>query len=142
MNMVETSSSSLFRQNAPVAAVPAERQMDESKNQINTATRGSGTDKDVSASVQDAGGSSTPSKEELGSAVESINQFVSAQMRTLNFSVDESSGKAVVKVIDFETKDISDSTYKREEVLKMASAIKRLQDDLGSAMGLLVNNQV
>lgn len=141
MNMVETSSSSLFRQNAPVAAVPAERQMDESKNQINTATRGSGTDKDVSASVQDAGGSSTPSKEELGSAVESINQFVSAQMRTLNFSVDESSGKAVVKVIDFETKDVI-RQIPGEEVLKMASAIKRLQDDLGSAMGLLVNNQV
>lgn len=141
MNMVETSSSSLFRQNAPVAAVRAERQMDESKNQINTATRGSGTDKDVSASVQDAGGSSTPSKEELGSAVESINQFVSAQMRTLNFSVDESSGKAVVKVIDFETKDVI-RQIPGEEVLKMASAIKRLQDDLGSAMGLLVNNQV
>lgn len=141
MNMVETSSSSLFRQNAPVAAVPAERKMDESINQINTATRGSGTDKDVSASVQDAGGSSTPSKEELGSAVESINQFVSAQMRTLNFSVDESSGKAVVKVIDFETKDVI-RQIPGEEVLKMASAIKRLQDDLGSAMGLLVNKQV
>lgn len=141
MNMVEMSSSLLFRQNAPVAAVPAERQMDESKNQINTATRGSGTDKDVSASVQDAGGSSTLSKEELGSAVESINQFVSAQMRTLNFSVDESSGKAVVKVIDFETKDVI-RQIPGEEVLKMASAIKRLQDDLGSAMGLLVNNQV
>ncbi len=141
MNMVETSSSSLFRQNAPVAAVPAERKMDEFKNQINTATRGSGTDKDASASVQDAGGSSTPSKEELGSAVESINQFVSAQMRTLNFSVDESSGKAVVKVIDFETKDVI-RQIPGEEVLKMASAIKRLQDDLGSAMGLLVNNQV
>lgn len=141
MNMVETSSSSLFRQNAPVAAVPAERKMDESINQLNTATRGSGTDKDVSASVQDAGGSSTPSKEELGSAVESINQFVSAQMRTLNFSVDESSGKAVVKVIDFETKDVI-RQIPGEEVLKMASAIKRLQDDLGSAMGLLVNKQV
>ncbi len=115
--------------------------MDEFKNQINTATRGSGTDKDASASVQDAGGSSTPSKEELGSAVESINQFVSAQMRTLNFSVDESSGKAVVKVIDFETKDVI-RQIPGEEVLKMASAIKRLQDDLGSAMGLLINKQV
>lgn len=141
MNMVETSSSSFFRQNASVAAVPAERKMDESINQINTATRGSGTEQGVFVSVQDAGSSSTPSKEELGSAVESINQFVSAQMRTLNFSVDESSGKAVVKVIDFETKDVI-RQIPGEEVLKMASAIKRLQDDLGSAMGLLVNKQV
>ena len=36
-----------------------------------------------------------PSAAELGEAVESINQFVNAQMRTLNFSVDENSGKEI-----------------------------------------------
>jgi len=82
-----------------------------------------------------------PSAAELGEAVESINQFVNAQMRTLNFSVDENSGKAVVKVIDFETKDVI-RQIPGEEVLKMASAIKKLQDDLGSATGLLINSKV
>ncbi|MDZ7869455.1 MAG: flagellar protein FlaG [Rheinheimera sp.] len=84
---------------------------------------------------------SAPSAAELGEAVESINQFVNAQMRTLNFSVDENSGKAVVKVIDFETKDVI-RQIPGEEVLKMASAIKKLQDDLGSATGLLINSKV
>lgn len=82
-----------------------------------------------------------PTAAELGDAVESINQFVNAQMRTLNFSVDENSGKAVVKVIDFETKDVI-RQIPGEEVLKMASAIKKLQEDLGSATGLLINSRV
>ncbi len=82
-----------------------------------------------------------PTGAELGEAVESINQFVNAQMRTLNFSVDENSGKPVVKVVDFDTKDVI-RQIPGEEVLKMASAIKRLQEDLGSATGLLINSKV
>ena len=78
---------------------------------------------------------------QLGDAVERINQFVNAEMRTLNFSVDENSGKAVVKVIDFETKDVI-RQIPGDEVLRMASAIKRLQDDLGSATGLLIDSKV
>lgn len=79
--------------------------------------------------------------EQLGEAVKSINEFVSAEMRTLNFSIDENSGKAVVKVIDFETKDVI-RQIPGDEVLRMASAIKRLQEDLGSATGLLIDNKV
>ena len=82
-----------------------------------------------------------PTGAELGEAVESINQFVNAQMRTLNFSVDENSGKPVVKVVDFDTKDVI-RQIPGEEVLKMASAIKRLQEDLGSATGLLIDSKV
>lgn len=78
---------------------------------------------------------------QLGEAVERINQFVNAEMRTLNFSVDENSGKAVVKVIDFETKDVI-RQIPGDEVLRMASAIKRLQEDLGSATGLLIDSKV
>lgn len=81
------------------------------------------------------------SAEQLGEAVKSINEFVSAEMRTLNFSIDENSGKAVVKVIDFETKDVI-RQIPGDEVLRMASAIKRLQEDLGSATGLLIDNKV
>lgn len=141
MNVVEMSSSSVLRQNGITPTLPTEQVIDETKDQINTATRSSRADKAFDAPAQEPAVTNPPSKEELGFAVESINQFVSAQMRTLNFSVDESSGKAVVKVIDFETKDVI-RQIPGEEVLKMASAIKRLQEDLGSAMGLLINNQV
>jgi flagellar protein FlaG len=51
--------------------------------------------------------------DELGGAVENINQFVNSQGRTLNFSV-----------------------------LTMAKAIKRLQEDLGSATGLMFDKTI
>lgn len=110
--------------------------------EVRTATRQSQEAKNLPA--EDAAQTKAqpaPTAAELGDAVESINQFVNAQMRTLNFSVDENSGKAVVKVIDFETKDVI-RQIPGEEVLKMASAIKKLQDDLGSATGLLINSKV
>jgi flagellar protein FlaG len=96
---------------------------------------------DVVAAKAEAKAETAPTGAELGEAVESINQFVNAQMRTLNFSVDENSGKPVVKVVDFDTKDVI-RQIPGEEVLKMASAIKRLQEDLGSATGLLINSKV
>ncbi len=141
MNVVEMSSSFTQRQNGTAPSLPPERVMNDTKNQIDTASRSSGAENVAETPAQNSADSVTPSREELGTAVDSINQFVSAQMRTLNFSVDENSGKAVVKVIDFETKDVI-RQIPGEEVLKMASAIKRLQDDLGSAMGLLINKQV
>ena len=79
--------------------------------------------------------------DELGEAVENINQFVNSQGRTLNFSVDEESGKPVVKVIDFETKEVI-RQIPSEEVLTMAKAIKRLQEDLGSATGLMIDKKI
>ncbi len=79
--------------------------------------------------------------DELGEAVENINQFVNSQGRTLNFSVDEESGKPIVKVIDFETKEVI-RQIPSEEVLTMAKAIKRLQEDLGSATGLMFDKTI
>jgi flagellar protein FlaG len=81
------------------------------------------------------------SADELGEAVENINQFVNSQGRTLNFSVDEESGKPIVKVIDFETKEVI-RQIPSEEVLTMAKAIKRLQEDLGSATGLMIDKTI
>lgn len=81
------------------------------------------------------------SEDELGNAVENINQFVNSQGRTLNFSVDEESGKPVVKVVDFETKEVI-RQIPSEEVLTMAKAIKRLQEDLGSATGLMFDKTI
>lgn len=137
MNSVEMNSVMRQQRN-----VPPPKDLVTDDNEVRTATRlpqdatKPSIENAVVTKAQDA-----PSVEELGEAVESINQFVNAQMRTLNFSVDENSGKAVVKVIDFETKDVI-RQIPGEEVLKMASAIKKLQDDLGSATGLLINSKV
>lgn len=137
MNSVEMNSVMRQQRN-----VPLPKELVAGDNEVRTATRlpqdavKPPTENAVVTKAQDA-----PSAEELGEAVESINQFVNAQMRTLNFSVDENSGRPVVKVIDFETKDVI-RQIPGEEVLKMASAIKKLQDDLGSATGLLINSKV
>jgi flagellar protein FlaG len=80
-------------------------------------------------------------EDELGEAVENINQFVNSQGRTLNFSVDEESGKPVVKVVDFETKEVI-RQIPSEEVLTMAKAIKRLQEDLGASTGLMIDKTI
>jgi flagellar protein FlaG len=142
MNAVELNSATLVRPTGNSVPARQNQLAEESKAQVSTATQISQaqTLNRVEAE-KNAVNEPVITAEQLGTAVESINQFVNAQMRTLNFSVDETSGKAVVKVIDFETKDVI-RQIPGEEVLKMASAIKRLQDDLGSATGLLINNQV
>ncbi len=120
---------------APKVAANAAVELDKKKSD----------DKTVPPEVvtQQADGTSSQSltADELGEAVESVNQFVNAQGRTLNFSVDEESGKPVVKVIDFETKEVI-RQIPSEEILTMAKAIKRLQDDLGSATGLMFDKTI
>ncbi len=141
MNAVELNSATLVRPTGNSVPARQNQLAEESKAQVSTATQISQAQTPNRAEAEKDAVNEPVTAEQLGTAVESINQFVNAQMRTLNFSVDETSGKAVVKVIDFETKDVI-RQIPGEEVLKMASAIKRLQDDLGSATGLLINNQV
>lgn len=141
MNAVELNSATLVRPTGNSVPARQNQLAEESKAQVSTATQISQAQTPNRVEAEKDAVNEPVTAEQLGTAVESINQFVNAQMRTLNFSVDETSGKAVVKVIDFETKDVI-RQIPGEEVLKMASAIKRLQDDLGSATGLLINNQV
>ncbi len=141
MNAVELNSATLVRPTGNSVPARQNQLAEESKAQVSTATQISQAQTPNRTEAEKDAVNEPVTAEQLGTAVESINQFVNAQMRTLNFSVDETSGKPVVKVIDFETKDVI-RQIPGEEVLKMASAIKRLQDDLGSATGLLINNQV
>lgn len=108
--------------------------------ELNTETGGSETPV-VQSKAQSEQVKLPISAEDLGQAVEDINQFVNSQGRTLNFSVDEESGKPVVKVIDFETKEVI-RQIPSEEVLTMAKAIKKLQEDLGSATGLMFDKTI
>lgn len=71
--------------------------------------------------------------EELKSAVEKVQAFVSATTSDVNFSIDKDSGNTVVKVIDRSTKEVI-RQIPSKEMLEMAQALDRLQ-------GLLVKNQ-
>lgn len=72
------------------------------------------------------------SKEVL-EAVQNLNDFVQKNRRELNFSVDELTGHAVVKVIDYETKDVI-RQIPAEEILDVARRVAEQDDGKGSLL--------
>ena len=81
------------------------------------------------------------SKTELQQAVDVVNQAVALEQRSLSFSIDDASGRSVIKVIDYETDELI-KQIPSEELLKVAQDIKRLQEEMGQSIGLLIDNKV
>jgi flagellar protein FlaG len=81
------------------------------------------------------------SRAELQQAVDVVNQAVALEQRSLSFSIDDVSGRSVIKVIDYETEELI-KQIPSEELLKVAQDIKRLQEEMGQSVGLLIDNKV
>ncbi|WP_301003799.1 flagellar protein FlaG [Arsukibacterium sp.] len=81
------------------------------------------------------------SKAELQQAVDVVNQAVALEQRSLSFSIDDVSGRSVIKVVDFATDELI-KQIPSEELLKVAQDIKRLQEEMGQSIGLLIDNKV
>lgn len=64
--------------------------------------------------------------ERLKQAADMINKTIQSFARNLNFSVDEDTGKTVVKVVDMETGDVI-RQVPSEEALAIAKALDSLQ---------------
>jgi flagellar protein FlaG len=79
-------------------------------------------------------------EETVDEALTQINDFVQSKNRQLNFSVDEDSGRQVIKVTDAGSGDVI-RQIPTPEVLKLSARIQELQSDLGSAVGLFFDNQ-
>lgn len=75
--------------------------------------------------------SKDPDSSKLKTAVQEIEKFVQSVKRNLEFSIDETSGKVVVKVIASETGEVV-RQIPSEEVLKLA-------DNLSNASSVLFN---
>ncbi|MEW5681716.1 MAG: flagellar protein FlaG [Pseudomonadota bacterium] len=88
-----------------------------------------------------AAGTQEISKAELQQAVDVVNQAVALEQRSLSFSIDDVSGRSVIKVVDFETDELI-KQIPSEELLKVAQDIKRLQEEMGQSIGLLIDNKV
>lgn len=88
-----------------------------------------------------AAGAQEISKTELQQAVDVVNQAVALEQRSLSFSIDDVSGRSVIKVVDFETDELI-KQIPSEELLKVAQDIKRLQEEMGQSIGLLIDNKV
>lgn len=81
------------------------------------------------------------STDTIKTAVDELSDFAKASNRRLNFSVDESSDRPVVKVTDTESGEVI-RQIPSEEVLKLSERLRNLQSDLGNAVGVLFNKQV
>lgn len=91
-----------------------------------------GSDMPVTVSEKEA------TKEELSSeevleAVQNLNDFVQKTRRELNFSVDDQTGRTVVKVIDHETKDVI-RQIPAEEILDVARRVAEQNDEKGNLL--------
>jgi flagellar protein FlaG len=70
--------------------------------------------------------SATPSSEQVAQAVKDINKAMQALSQDLEFSIDESSARTVVKVVDQTTREII-RQMPTKEALEIAEALDRVQ---------------
>lgn len=77
----------------------------------------------------------------LPEAVNAVSDFLQAKNRDLTFSVDEKTDRSIVKVVDSQSGELI-RQIPSEEVLALAERIKSLHDDIGTRVGILINNEV
>lgn len=84
------------------------------------------------AAVKEEGKSEQTEQDKLKVAVQEIEKFVQSVKRNLEFSIDEPSGKVVVKVIASESGEVI-RQIPNEEVLKLANSLNDASSLLFSA---------
>lgn len=73
------------------------------------------------------------SRQELEEAVKAVNDFLKPINNSIQFNLDDDTGKTIVKVIDLATKDVI-RQFPSEEMLSIAKAIDKMK-------GLLVQQK-
>ena len=82
-----------------------------------------------------------PTSEEVKVAVEKLNTQILSLQRELSFSVDEGSGRTVVRVIDSETGDVV-RQIPTDQMLRLARQIDIILSEVGEQVsGLLLEEQ-
>lgn len=79
--------------------------------------------------------------QDLDIAVQEIQSFLQVQNRNLAFSIDDDTKRSVVTVKESSSGDVI-RQIPSDEVLRLAERIKDLQQDIGSSVGVLLNNKV
>lgn len=80
-----------------------------------------------------AAGAQPASRAEVAEAVRQANEFIKPVSDSIEFSLDQDSGKLVVKMVDLETRQVI-RQFPSEEMLALARAMDKLQ-------GLLVEQK-
>lgn len=73
-----------------------------------------------------ATGGAQPSRNEVEESVDTLNQFVKSLNNPMLFSIDEDTGKTVVKIVDSSTQEVI-KQIPSEEVLSIAKALDKLK---------------
>ncbi|MCB5227744.1 flagellar protein FlaG [Alishewanella sp. 16-MA] len=82
-----------------------------------------------------------PSAAEVENALSIVNKAAIFEQRSLSFMVDEASGRSIIKVMD-RSNDQLIRQIPSEELIKVAQDIKKLQEEMGQSLGVLVDKQV
>lgn len=78
---------------------------------------------------------------EVEQALSVVNKAAVFEQRSLSFTMDEDSGRSVVTVKDKNTDQVI-RQIPSEELLKVSQDIKKLQDEMGQSLGLLIDRRV
>ncbi len=84
---------------------------------------------DAPSQAEQGGPQVPPTQTELGQAVDELNGFVQSVQRQLQFRVDDTTGRTVVKVIDRETDEVI-RQIPPEEVLRLAQYLREGDEGL------------
>lgn len=90
------------------------------------------------ATVVNTPASDTASKEQLREAMNKVSSYMQNVQRNLNFSIDDSTGQTVVKVIDAESEEVI-RQFPSEEMLALARHLSELNGE--SVSGLLMQSK-
>jgi flagellar protein FlaG len=82
--------------------------------------------------------SDSASKEQLREAMNKVSSYMQNVQRNLNFSIDDSTGQTVVKVIDAESEEVI-RQFPSEEMLALARHLSEMNGE--SVSGLLMQSK-
>ena len=86
-------------------------------------------------------GNDVENQRQLGDAISRVESLLQGQNRNLTFSIDENTERSVVTVLDSDSGDVI-RQIPSEELLVLAERIQELQEDIGSRVGVLIDNQI
>lgn len=77
----------------------------------------------------------------ISDAMQTISEFISMPVRTVNFTQDDGSEKTVIKIYDSESNELI-KQFPSEEILLIAQRIVELQQDISQKTGILLDESI
>lgn len=112
--------------NLPTSPVPQTQPQDKLARTISTLPEQAATSPASQMQGTPATGGAQPSRNEVEESVDTLNQFIKSLNNPMLFSIDEDTGKTVVKIVDSSTQEVI-KQIPSEEILSIAKALDKLK---------------